>query len=195
MARVHKLMQIFRAGTQRDMSGREMTFSQADIQGIARSYSTRTRPAPLTIGHPENDRPVYGEVTGLFVKGEKLYAQANVDTDMVALVRKRAYTGVSASFFMPGSSGNPNPDGGYYLKHVSFLGAVPPAVRGMDPLNFGEAENLLDFAEALAVPALSANATTWRNWVVTTARHYQTACPGLSYDEAERRVIQCIPYD
>jgi hypothetical protein len=48
---------------------------------------------------------------------------------------------VSASFFSPGQEGNPEPSA-YYLKHVGFLGAMAPAVKGLAPLNFSEREAL-----------------------------------------------------
>jgi hypothetical protein len=137
MARYPKRFQIFRAGSFTATNGNTFNFSERDIFGMATAYDPDRRTAPLVLGHPESDLPAFGEVHCLVQKAGKLYAQAAVDERLIGLVRGRLYRAVSASFLEPGSPGNPAP-GAYYLKHVGFLGAHPPAVRGMDPLSFGE---------------------------------------------------------
>ncbi|MFV9531209.1 hypothetical protein ACNUIM_32120 [Pseudomonas aeruginosa] len=66
----------------------------------------------------------------------------------------------SASVYLPDSPGNPGLPGKRYLRHIGFLGAVPPAVEGI-PANafFDFAEDdgdlIIEFAEApYAVTAL-----------------------------------------
>jgi hypothetical protein len=137
MARYPKRFQIFEAGTFTSVSGGTFSFSEGDILGMATAYDPERRPAPLVLGHPESDFPAFGEVHCLVQKSGKLYAQASVHESLIGMVRQKLYRTVSASFLEPGAPGNPS-SRAYYLKHVGFLGAHPPAVKGMDPLSFSE---------------------------------------------------------
>ncbi len=156
-----KTFQIFRAGQHKDMSGAVVSMSRSQLQSIARAYNTSLYSAPLQIGHARSPAPrSYGTVQRLDMLGDKLYATASVNDELVALVRDGSYRNRSASFMKPDAPGNPTP-GAYYLDHVAFLGAQPPAVKGMDPLNFSEigyrtrelvtssrSRSLLQFAQA-----------------------------------------------
>lgn len=79
----------------------------------------------------------------------KLYANfAQVDDDFADLVRKGRYKKVSASFYPPKHPSNPNPNG-FYLRHVGFLGAHPPAVKGLAAINFADDEDgIVSFGES-----------------------------------------------
>ncbi|MFV2030789.1 2-oxoacid:acceptor oxidoreductase, partial [Neisseria sp. S1] len=63
------------------------------------------------------------------------------------LVKAGRYKKVSASFYPPGSPSNPVP-GKWYVRHVGFLGAHPPAVKGLAPINFADGEQFVEFSEA-----------------------------------------------
>lgn len=132
---VMKTFQIFSAGTFTSMSGKTLNFSESDIATMAASYSAATRPANLVIGHPSNDLPAYGTVKKLFDKGGRLYAIADVGNTLIDLVTAGFYRKVSASFMPIARAGN------WYLRHVGFLGAMPPSVKGMDSLKFSESDN------------------------------------------------------
>ncbi|MFV2030801.1 2-oxoacid:acceptor oxidoreductase, partial [Neisseria sp. S1] len=62
------------------------------------------------------------------------------------LVKAGRYKKVSASFYPPGSPSNPVP-GKWYVRHVGFLGAHPPAVKGLAPINFADGEQFIEFSE------------------------------------------------
>jgi hypothetical protein len=68
-------------------------------------------------------------------------------------VKAGAYKKVSASFYPKDHPNNPTP-GVYALRHVGFLGAQPPAVKGLKPTEFAEEADCieieLDFAEEQA---------------------------------------------
>ncbi len=185
-----KLFQIFRAGTFTCMKGTALTFGEDDLQRMAAAFDSQARPAPLVLGHPENDQPAYGQVTGLFVKLGVLYAQAMVGDALIALVQAKRYARVSASFIAPFSEGNPA-RGAYYLKHVGFLGALPPAVRELEPPSFAERGNVLSFSESEAVvmpdaatPVRGVNYDAERLVLHNLASDYREVCPALSYSEA-----------
>ncbi len=138
------LFQIFRAGTHVDSAGRTLTFGEDDIARTAASYGVRA--APLCLGHPSNDRPSYGQVDRLLAIGGNLLAAASVNFDLADAVRAGRYKKLSASFYTPAAVGNPAP-GMYYLKHVGFLGAAPPAIKDLPALQFAGAT--VAFATAL----------------------------------------------
>ena len=135
-----KTFQIFRAGNHVAMNGRALSFSEDMVARMAGAYRESARKAVLTLGHPANDEPVLGVVRSLLERGAALYAVAEASQRLVDLVRSGAYRKVSASFIAPGGAGNPTPHT-YYLKHVGFLGASPPAVKGMAELAFGDPES------------------------------------------------------
>lgn len=142
-----KTFQIFRTGTFTTMGGDTLTYSASDLQSIASSYSEALHAAPLVLGHPKHDEPRYGTVKSLSVFGDALFATAEVDSELVDLVRAKRYPGISAAFYSPESPNNPR-YGQWYLRHVGFLGAMPPAVKGMSPPAFAEGNPLI--ADALA---------------------------------------------
>ncbi len=141
-------VQIFRAGTHTTDAGQAFTFSAADLREIARRYDPALHEAPVCIGHPATNRPAYGWVSRLEAQGETLYMRAHqVSAAFAEMVRAGSYKKRSAAFYPPGDPANPTP-GHWYLRHVGYLGAQPPAVKGLDDPTFGEARSatLVTFA-------------------------------------------------
>ncbi len=143
------LLQIFRAGTHTAMNGHTFHFSENDLANTAAAYGLCHHRAPLVLGHPKDDKPTYGWVAALKVLGNGLYAETNeVDARLVDWVGVGRYRHVSASLIAPDSPKNPAP-GYWHLRHVGFLGAMPPAVKGMQPPAFGEAKGgSIEFQES-----------------------------------------------
>lgn len=142
------VIEVFRPGRHTSMSGAEVSFSASDLDAVASGYDPGEHDAPVVVGHPKHDAPAYGWVKDLKFDGRTLKAELDkVDPAFAELVRAGRYRRVSASFYAPNSPANPKP-GGYYLRHVGFLGAQPPAVKGLKPVEFGEVEEgILDFGE------------------------------------------------
>ncbi len=131
---------IFRAGRHVAMSGAELDFAEADIRAAAEAYDPAVHEAPLVVGHPRTDAPAYGWVRGLSADGGDLHASVgDLDADFARLVKAGRFRKVSASFYPPAAKANPRP-GSYYLKHVGFLGAQPPAVKGLREVAFSQDE-------------------------------------------------------
>lgn len=143
-----KPIQIFRAGRHTAMSGQTFEFSETDLQAAAAAYDPALSQAPIVVGHPQHDAPAYGWVSALDYAEDGLHAKPDqVDEAFAEMVRKGRFKHVSASFYTPTSPSNPKP-GVYYLRHVGFLGAQPPAVKGLKPVEFGQhAEGVIEFAE------------------------------------------------
>ena len=129
------------------MSGAVLGFSEADLAATAAAYDRARHEAPLTVGHPRHDMPAYGWVKSL-TAGAGLEAEPHqVNPEFAEWIKSGALKKISASFYTPDSPQNPVP-GVYYLRHVGFLGAQPPAVKGLRAPEFAEAEEgVVEFGE------------------------------------------------
>ncbi|VUX47865.1 conserved hypothetical protein [Candidatus Defluviicoccus seviourii] len=159
-----RTMQIFRAGTHTDSRGRTLTFSAADIAATAAAYAPDVHEAPLVVGHPAMDDPAYGWVESLHATGDGVLEATphQVDPAFAEMVAEGRFKRVSASFYAPDAATNPAP-GVWYLRHVGFLGAHPPAVKGLRPVQFSAgADGLvtIEFASALSTPTEGTMTTT-----------------------------------
>lgn len=142
-------IEIFRAGRHTDDSGTVHNFSAADVAAMVAAYNPALREAPLTIGHPAHNLPAYGWVKGLAINAAGNLA---MDTHQVApqfadMVAAKAFKKRSASFYPPGHANNPAPDA-WYLRHVAFLGAQPPAIAGLADFADAGIEGAVSFSEA-----------------------------------------------
>lgn len=160
-----KPIEIFRAGRHTAMSGAVLEFSEADLAATAAAYDPALHEAPLVVGHPRHDAPAYGWVKSLSA-GAGLEAEPHqVDPAFAEMVARGAFKKISASFYSPDSPGNPVP-GVYSLRHVGFLGAQPPAVKGLRSPEFADGEaGIVEFSDWSDVQ----NASLWRRmreWLI-----------------------------
>jgi hypothetical protein len=132
------------------MAGQSIDFSEADLQASAAAYNPALHEAPLVIGHPTHDAPAYGWVQSLVFGADGLTAIPHqINPDFAELHKAGAFKKVSASFYHPDSKSNPVP-GVYYLRHVGFLGAQPPAIKGLKAVEFADTDTdciTLEFSE------------------------------------------------
>jgi hypothetical protein len=141
-------IQAFKAGKHRAIDGREYAFSEADVAAIAASYDPAVQAAPIVLGHPKTDDPAWGWVKGLSVQDGRLVAETEkVDPAFAEGVEAGRYRYVSAAFYAPSDARNPKP-GSWYLRHVGFLGAQPPAVKGLEPAFAEDSPDVIAFADA-----------------------------------------------
>lgn len=132
------LLHIFRAGTYQAMAGQSVTLTPADLAATAAAYDPARHEAPLVVGHPIDNGPAWGWVSGLSAEGDDLRAvPRDVAAEFAEAVRARRYAKVSASFWPPAHPANPVP-GVWSLRHVGFLGAAVPAVLGLSPVTLAD---------------------------------------------------------
>lgn len=152
-----KQIEIFRAGRHTDTRGVAHQFTPADLQAIAAGYAPARHEAPLVVGHPHTDAPAWGWVKALRAVGDRLIAIPDqVQAAFAEAVQSGAYKKVSAAFYAPGDAHNPTP-GQWHLRHVGFLGAQPPAVKGLAGPAFAEGDTperdgVIAFAEPAPEP-------------------------------------------
>lgn len=155
-----KTLHIFKPGRQTAMNGLTLEFSESDLAASAAAYDPAKHEAPIVIGHPKHDDPAYGWVKSLATADDGLQAEPHqVDAAFAELVEAGRYKKISASFYLPDAPNNPVP-GVYYLRHVGFLGAQPPAVKGLKAVAFADDpdSDVVEFSDW----GMEANASLWR---------------------------------
>lgn len=148
------------------MSGVSFDFSESDLAATVQAYDPALHEAPLVIGHPKHDAPASGWVSGLSASALGLMADTQqVDAEFAEQIAKGSYKKISASFYHPDAPNNPVP-GVYYLRHVGFLGAQPPAVKGLRPIELADGEEgVIEFGDY----GHEASADLWRRmreWLI-----------------------------
>lgn len=150
MKRIH----FFKAGRHSAMSGAVINFTEADLQRSAAVYDPAVHEAPLVVGHPKTDGPAYGGVKAIqFADADLEAVPGDVDPAFAELVQAKRYGKVSASWYRPGSPQHPlaGKDGhdAWYLRHIGFLGAQPPAIKGLRPIEFAadDADSVVEFGD------------------------------------------------
>lgn len=133
-----KRLHIFKSGTHTAMSGKTISFAEDQVSAIAAAYDPAVHESPLVAGHPKHDDPAFGWVKALeFADGELIAIPQQVNPEFAEMVESGAFKKISASFYLPDAPNNPKP-GQYYLRHVGFLGAQAPAVKGLKPIEFAD---------------------------------------------------------
>ena len=141
-------IEIFKAGKRLDANGVEMEITIDDLQQAVNAYDVNFHESPAVVGHPKHNAPAYGWVKRLELDGDVLKAEFDqVDPEFAEMVEKGRFKKVSSSFYLADSPNNPCP-GSLYLRHVGFLGAMPPAVKGLRNPEFAENEQgVVDFSD------------------------------------------------
>lgn len=164
-----KPFELFKAGKHTASGGATLSFTEQDLQAAVAAYDPAVHEAPIVVGHPKDNAPAYGWIKALsFADGSITAEPAQVDADFAEMVKAGRFKKRSASFYTPDAPNNPVP-GSYYLRHVGFLGAQPPAVKGLKEVAFGEAEEgVIEFSDASrwAWSSMAAIARNFREWVI-----------------------------
>jgi hypothetical protein len=159
---------IFRGGPQTDSAGL-VHDGDALIERAVSTFNAARHEPPAVIGHPADNAPAYGWVEGLKRQGDLLLAKfKQVEPGFADMVRQGLFKKRSAAFY---------PDG--VLRHVGFLGAVPPAVKGLPDMAFAEPPAaVFEFSEDWKWTSLSDVFRRLREWLIE--KFYQDRRTGSS---------------
>lgn len=152
-----KPLQIFRPGRHTPVKGDAVAFSDAELKRSCEVYDPALHRAPIVIGHPKSDDPAWGHIDRLAYAEDAQRVVAHpteVDPAFADWVASGKLLSVSAMWYTPTAPNNPVP-GSYYLRHVGFLGAQPPAVKGLErpTVAFADGDDLegcIEFSEPAA---------------------------------------------
>lgn len=127
-----KLCEIFKGGIQKDSNGYERNYSDEDLDNICQNFKTQNPDVPICIGHPKQTAPAYGWVNSLQRIGHSLYCDfKQVQKEFKEAVNSGLFKTRSVCIDLDKMQ----------LKHVAFLGAAAPAIKGMEQFTFAEVEN------------------------------------------------------
>lgn len=132
---------IFKIGEHTDSNGQTRDWTEKDLDEIVAQYKPEQHEAPIVIGHPQENAPAWGWVESLKREGEILWAKIkDLVPEFKEMLTKKMFKKRSISLY---------PD--LTLRHIGFLGATPPAVKGLPDFQFQNSkENWLysfDFAQ------------------------------------------------
>ena len=186
-------IEIFKTGTHTARNGKTRTFGEADLDRMAETYNPANHEAPAVIGHPKENAPAWGWVDRVKRRGEKLLATfRQVQPEFENMVASGMFKKRSISVYPDGS-----------LRHVGFLGAMPPAVKGLADIQFADDDDceIFEFEEennAQQHPAKEgdmptveelqqklANETAAREAAEADAKKYKTAAEKSEADFSE----------
>lgn len=132
---------IFTAGTHVDDTGRTHEIDARFLEQVVTNFNPEQHEPPAVVGHPKTDAPAFGWVCASRVEGDRLQVQfCDVDPRFEELVREGKFKKRSASFYLDAglAPGGRAPQ----LRHVGFLGAQPPAVKGLREIHFNEGDGV-----------------------------------------------------
>ncbi len=122
---------IFKVGTHTATNGESLNATAEYLKSVVDGYSPNIHESPAVIGHPKDNHPAYGWVQSLSFDDGVLYANfKDVEPNFAQMLKDKRFKKRSASFYPPNHPTNPT-KGKPYLRHVGFLGAQPPAVKGL----------------------------------------------------------------
>jgi len=154
-----KWIAIFKSGKQTDSAGNEHD-GDAVIDTAIAKFNAEEHEPPVVIGHPKTNAPAFGWVEGLKRDGDLLLAKIkDAAPEFVEMVERGLFKKRSAAFYPNGS-----------LRHVGFLGAAAPAVKGLPDIKFKDEENTVIFEfsqqDDSKFAALSRILGRFRDWVI-----------------------------
>lgn len=141
------LIPVFKPGTHTAIDGRKITFTLENCIDLAESYDPNLSEAPAVIGHPKLTAPAYAWAKSFEVKDGLVYAKLDqINPEFAEAYNAGSYKKRSLSIYLPDSPGNPKP-GHYYARHIGFLGAAAPAIKGLPDVSFSESDGEQGAAE------------------------------------------------
>jgi hypothetical protein len=127
-------IEICKVGEFVDANGTQVKVDDAFLAEALATFDPTNHEPPIVIGHPAMEAPAYGWVSEVKLADGKLLATvADTNDDFEKLVESGAFKKRSSAFYtQPEVS----------LRHVGFLGAAPPAVKGLKNIQFAEGDQV-----------------------------------------------------
>lgn len=153
-------IEVFKAGTHTAMNGVTKEYTVDDLHAMADKYNGQTEhKAPLVLGHPQIDDPAFGWADRFEVVGQKLLAfVSQVPDKLKEAVKVGMFRNVSLAIFADG-----------LIRHIGLLGAAPPAVQGLAPVQFAEDQEFVEYAWATdewRMPRVAKLFRGLRDWMI-----------------------------
>lgn len=134
-------VEVFKAGDHTDSKGRQISFSRSDLDQMIANHELGA--APAVLGHPakiktnaeKTGAPAYAWAEAYKRDGDVLFAKfTDINPAFESGVKSGAYRNRSLSVLK-------DPQHGWRVRHVGWLGAEPPAIDGLAPVEFAGDES------------------------------------------------------
>jgi hypothetical protein len=128
-------IEIFKSGSHTDASGKQDSYGSDTLDRIVETYNQKigedpSLSAPVVKGHPATNDPAFGWVERLARRGNKIIANIkDLSGEFIDEIKQGRFKKVSMAIYPS-----------FMLRHVGFLGAATPAVKGLKPIQFAEGE-------------------------------------------------------
>lgn len=185
-------IEIFKVGDHLDSCGNLQKINADFIDRVVANFNADAHEPPLVVGHPKENAPAFGWAKELRKNGDSLEAKfGDTDDEFERLVAERKYPKRSASFYL-------NPP---MLRHVGFLGAQPPALKGLREIQFNDGdrtaveisfnfneENLMSEKNEPATEEKK-TFTEWMKEMFGGGGQQQQPAPAASFSEADKKQL------
>lgn len=122
---------IFKTGRHKDSKGIEHNWTLEDLEKIKQNFKEKKLNVPIAIGHIKTSSPAYGWVDDIKIEKENLYAKyKDVQPEFKEAYKKGLFKERSISL-----------DKDLNLRHIAFLGAQAPAIKGLEQFCFENSED------------------------------------------------------
>jgi hypothetical protein len=128
-------------GRHKDSDGDFVDIDVAFLEAVVKNFNLTKalHEPPAVIGHPKSDAPAYGYVANVRVNNGRLERQfSQINPEFEEMVRTGAFKKRSDAFYLKPEDA----PGGLVpaLRHCGFLGAQPPAIKGLADIHFAEGD-------------------------------------------------------
>lgn len=126
-------IEIARVGDFVDAKGTSVKIDDDFLNAVIVNFNASHHEPPIVIGHPGVDAPAFGWTEELRRKGDRLEARfTDTNDEFEKMVKEGAFRKRSSSFYTQPP----------VLKHVGFLGAMPPAIKGLKNIQFNDGDSV-----------------------------------------------------
>lgn len=133
--------EIFKTGRHKDSKGNEKEWTKDDLEKIKYNFENVNPDVPICVGHPATNAPAYGWWDKLKIEGDKLLVKfKQVQPEFMEACNKGLFKTRSISLTSD-----------LVPRHLAFLGAQAPAIKGMEQFQFEEAADdiKIEFSDSL----------------------------------------------
>ena len=118
----------------------------ADLDELVDTYDPEIHEAPIVLGHDSDTEPgflssdvhpAHGWVERIYRDGKDLFMDVDASDEFKDLLDKKYFKKRSIAYYNRDSRTNPSP-GKLSIRHVAYLGATPPRVKGLADKTFSE---------------------------------------------------------
>jgi len=124
--------------------------TDGNIDELVANFDASVHEPPVCVGHPKDNSPAYGWVSKLWKEGKDLLAEMALLPEFAEMLKKQVFKKRSIAFYTDFEG-----TGKKVLRHIGFLGGMPPRIKGMPDLVFADVDGEFSEVELRAISELN----------------------------------------